>query len=242
MSALFIHVGNLDFDLTEVAVPWRLLTDAGHSVVFATEKGATPTGDEKLIPGPFFGMLGSKPQPIIFYDQLKVDPAFCSPLAWSAVVPSEFDALLLPGGHAPGMRQYIGSEELQGIVAQFWALQRPVAAVCHGVLVLARARDATGKSLLSGVRTTCLPYYMERTVIRLTSWWLGDYYATYPHTVQEEVEAAGAVFVRGTTTLFTHGTSTSDAGTHVVQDGRYISARWPGDAYAFARALIALLN
>jgi putative intracellular protease/amidase len=31
-----------DFDVTEVAVPWRLLTDAGHEVVFATETGCTP--------------------------------------------------------------------------------------------------------------------------------------------------------------------------------------------------------
>ncbi len=36
------------------------------------------------------------------------------------------------------MRQYLGSAELRDKVAQFWALERPVAAICHGVLVLAR--------------------------------------------------------------------------------------------------------
>ena len=30
------------FDVTEVAVPWRVLTDAGHDVVFATERGGEP--------------------------------------------------------------------------------------------------------------------------------------------------------------------------------------------------------
>ncbi len=34
-------VPDRDFDITEVAVPWRLLTDAGHDVVFATEGGGT---------------------------------------------------------------------------------------------------------------------------------------------------------------------------------------------------------
>ena len=29
-----------DFDVTEVAVPWRVLSDAGHQVVFATERRA----------------------------------------------------------------------------------------------------------------------------------------------------------------------------------------------------------
>ena len=71
-----------------------------------------------------------------------------------------FDGLLLPGGHAPGTRQYLGSPSLREQVARFWALGRPVGAICHGVLVLARTRDpATGRSVLSGCRTTCLPRF-----------------------------------------------------------------------------------
>ena len=59
--------------------------------------------------------------------------------------------------------QYLGSHELQRRVAAFWSLGRPVGAICHGVLVLARATDpATGRSVLAGRRTTCLPKYMER--------------------------------------------------------------------------------
>jgi putative intracellular protease/amidase len=38
------------------------------------------------------------------------------------------------------------------------------------------------------------------------------------------------------------GTETDDTGTFVVEDGRYVSARWPGDAYAFARILLARLD
>jgi putative intracellular protease/amidase len=35
-----------DFDVTEVAVPWRVLCDAGHQVVFATEQaGTVPAAD-----------------------------------------------------------------------------------------------------------------------------------------------------------------------------------------------------
>jgi putative intracellular protease/amidase len=30
------------FDVTEVAVPWRLLVNAGHTVVFATASGTAP--------------------------------------------------------------------------------------------------------------------------------------------------------------------------------------------------------
>jgi putative intracellular protease/amidase len=37
------------------------------------------------------------------------------------------------------------------------------------------------------------------------------------------------------------GTATDDRGAFVVEDGRYVSARWPGDAYRFARRFEAHL-
>ena len=45
------------------------------------------------------------------------------------------------------MRQYLGSAVLSEKVGAFWRLDRPVGAICHGVLVLARtqvdARDTS---------------------------------------------------------------------------------------------------
>ena len=91
------------------------------------------------------------------------------------------DRPLQPGGHAPGMRQYLGAEVLRRKVAEFWATERPVGAICHGVLILARTVDsATGRSVLRGRTTTCLPRYMERSAYLLTAWRLGRYYRTYP--------------------------------------------------------------
>ncbi|MFD4671321.1 type 1 glutamine amidotransferase domain-containing protein [Lentzea sp. NPDC058450] len=226
-----------DFDVTEVAVPWRLLTDAGHEVVFATERGgAAPQADPLLLTGVLFGQLGAEDEPKAFYRQLLDDPAYRAPVAWGSVVPEEFDGLVLPGGHAPGMRQYLGSAELQQVVARFWALERPVGAICHGVLVLARA------GVLDGRRTTCLPKYMERTAYFATAWRRGRYYRTYPAYVQDEVVASGAVFERGPVELSDRGTATDDGPAFVVQDGNYVSARWPGDAYLFARRFAELLG
>jgi len=34
----------------------------------------------------------------------------------------------------------------------------------------------------------------------------------------------------------------NDVPAFTVQDGRYLSARWPGDAYLFARRFAELLN
>ena len=42
--------------------------------------------------------------------------------------------------------------------------------------------------------------------------------------------------------LGARGSEESDANAFVVEDGRYISARWPGDAWAFARAFVRALD
>jgi putative intracellular protease/amidase len=235
-----------DFDTTEVAVPWRVLTDRGHEVVFETERGGrAPACDPRLLAGVLFGRLGADPEPIEFYKQLTQASEFQAPLPWSDIDPEAFDGLVLPGGHAPGMRQYLASAALQDKVVDYWQLGRPVGAICHGVIVLARAADpATGRSVIANKRTTCLPKFMERGAFYATAWRLGRYYRTYPAYVQDEVTAAlndGRQFVRGP-----RSTKRGSAGDHrhafVVEDGNYVSARWPGDAYLFSERFADLLT
>jgi len=247
MARILIPLPDHDFDVTEVAVPWRLLTDAGHHVEFATEHGGnTPAADQKLIDGVLFGQLGAEPEPIAFYRQMLAAPEYGAPHSWAGLDVTAFGGLLLQGGHAPRMRQYLGSPDLQGQVATFWHTGRPVAAICHGVLVLARARDRqTGRSVLAGERTTCLPKYLERNAFLLTAWKLGRYYRTYPAYVEDEVRAAlenDSQFERGPRVVAKRGTATDDRPAFVVRSGRYVSARWPGDAYLFARTFLELLE
>lgn len=243
-----IPLPDRDFDVTEVAVPWRVLTRAGVEVVFATERGgAAPTCDPLLLTGVLFGQLGAEPEPRRFYDEMTRAPAFNAPIAWDAITPTDYDALVLPGGHAPGMRQYLGSEALQRKVFEYTSLGRPIGAICHGVLLLARAKDpSTGRSALAARRTTCLPKYMERSAYYLTAWKLGRYYRTYPAYVEDEVKAAlddpSRQFVRGPRALVARGTDADDRAAFVVEDGDYVSARWPGDAYLFAKRLLARLG
>jgi putative intracellular protease/amidase len=238
-GAVLMPLPDRDFDVTEVAVPWKLLTEAGHPVVFATEEGATPAADPLLLDGVLFGRLGARAEPVQFYRELEANEAFRRPRRWRDVDSGEFAALLLPGGHAQGMRQYLEGEAVRAMVTAFWRSERPVAAICHGVLVLARTIDpATGRSVLEGRRTTCLPKYMERSAFIATAWRLGRYYRTYPAYVEDEVRDAlrdPSDFARGPRVLSNRGTATDDGPSFVVEDGNYVSARWPGDAYLFAK-------
>jgi putative intracellular protease/amidase len=242
---VLVPLPDVDFDTTEVAVPWKLLSEAGHDVVFATEAGGSaPRCDSRLLDGVIFGQLGADPEPITFYREMAETSAFVQPVSWRDLRVSDFDGLLLAGGHAPGMRQYLGSSELQAFVARFWATGKPVGAICHGVLVLARSKDESGRSVLAGRRTTCLPKYMERGGYFLTAWRLGRYYRTYPAYVEDEVVASledPGLYERGPRET-KRGTRTDHRHAFVVQEGNYVSARWPGDSYLFAERFLDLLR
>ncbi len=237
-ARVILPLPDRDFDVTEVAVPWRLLTRRGVDVVFATEHADEAAADPLLLRGVLFGKLGAEREAKTFYRELTTTPAFKKPIRWSDIEPESFDGMLLPGGHAKGMRQYLEGEDLRRKVLAFWALRRPVGAICHGVVVLARTADpVTGRSVLFDRRTTCLPKYMEKTAYYLTKWKLKDYYRTYPEYVEDEVKSVLAhpeQFVRGPLHLVAKGTADDDRAAFVVDDGHYVSARWPGDAYKFA--------
>jgi putative intracellular protease/amidase len=238
---VLIPLPDRDCDVTEVAVPWKLFTRAGVEVVFATEEGATPTCDPLLLTGVIFGKLGAAPEPKAFYAELERSREYRAPIRWRDINPGDYDGLFLPGGHAPGMRQYLGSALLQSKVAELWSLARPVGAICHGPLVLARARR-DGRSLLADYLTTCLPKYLERGAYLLTAWKLGRYYRTYDAYVEDEVKAAAKALIHGPRVLSARGTDDDDGPAFIVRDRHYVSARWPGDAYRIAKELLAMLS
>ena len=95
---MLIPLPDRDFDVTEVAVPWRLLREAGHEVVFATEQaGTVPAADPRLLTGVIFGQLGAASQPKDFYAELIAAPEF------SATVSGALGRPAGPGS-GPGVR------------------------------------------------------------------------------------------------------------------------------------------
>ncbi len=283
MAVVLIPVPERDFDPTEVAVSWKVLSDLGHEVRFATPTGTPALGDELMVTGRGLDPWGFVPglshvvgigrvlradaRGRAAYAELVRAPAFLSPRHWADIVGDGYDALLLPGGHrARGMRPYLESGVLQDIVVKAFADDKPVAAICHGVLLAARSIDPTnGRSVLYGRRTTALTWALEHrasSVARFTRFWDPDYYRTYDDkpgrpvgymSVQQEVTRALARpddfldVVPGTPDagLKSSGRArdsvTDERPAFVVEDGTYILARWPGDVHTFARRLSSIL-
>jgi hypothetical protein len=51
MASVLIPIPSRDFDPSEVAVSWRVLTAQGHRVVFATPDGQPGRGDPVMLTG-----------------------------------------------------------------------------------------------------------------------------------------------------------------------------------------------
>ena len=248
MGAILMPIPNHDFDPTEAGVPWRLLRMRGHRIVFATPDGRPGQADATIITGNGLGLLGpfmkADDNGRSAYEEMAQAAGFQHPLSYDAIRSDELDALLLPGGHAPGMRPYLESTQLQSVVADFFRAGRPVGAICHGVLVCARSCGADGKSVLYGRKTTALTKKVELAARVLTRLHLLNYYQTYSTTVEDEVRAVLANrddFLGGPTGVRRDSPTKLSVG-FTVRDRNYLSARWAGDAHRFAADFVAMLN
>jgi putative intracellular protease/amidase len=273
-----------DFDPSEAAVSWRVLVNAGHVVGFATPDGRPSVADDIMVTGKGLDPWGTIPVlrnwPLIglllranrdareAHAGMIADPNYVVPQRWDAVDPSAYDALLLPGGHrARGMRDYLESDILQRHVTSFFEQNKPVAAICHGVLLAARSiSKQTGRSVLYGYKTTALTWALELSawsLARITRFWDPNYYRTYLErdgqpdgfmSVQQEVTRALAraedfADVPATDPDYRRKTSGLQRDTidnarpaFVVRDRNYVSARWPGDAHTFAKIFSDMLK
>lgn len=236
-----------DFDPTESAVPFRFLKQQGHEFVFATPDAKPAQADQRMINGNGLGIL----RPFFIadknarsaYAEMQLSNEFLLPIAYDDIDIKSFDAILLPGGHAQGMKPYLESTQLQGLIAHHFSAQKPVAAICHGVVLAARSLHEDGKSILHGFKSTALLQKQEMLAWQITRAWLGNYYRTYDQSVQAEVTAALAKpddFLEGPTPLTRDSEKNLKPG-FVLKDRHYLSARWPGDAHSLAHELHAML-
>ncbi|MDQ2773264.1 MAG: type 1 glutamine amidotransferase domain-containing protein [Bacteroidota bacterium] len=239
---VLIPLPTYGFDPSEVAIPWKILAEAGLDVQFTTPSGAPAAPDQRMLHGHDLGiwkrLLRARPDAVAAFAELARSPAFARPLPYAEAREADFDGLLLPGGHDKGVKEYLESPALQQLVVDFFAARKPVGAICHGVVLAARSiAPGTGQSVIHGYQTTALLKSQERAAYQLTRLWLADYYLTYPEiTVEDEVTAAlanPASFQPGPLPMQRDTRHKPEAG-FVVRDRNYLSARWPGDAYRFA--------
>ncbi len=83
-----------------VSVPWKILSDMGHQVRFATSDGRPSRGcDPVLLEGIWGGLVMKASDEVQqFYEEMKHNPAYLSPDAYSEVEAKHFDGIFFVDG------------------------------------------------------------------------------------------------------------------------------------------------
>jgi len=192
-------------------------------------------------------LLGADQTTIDDYNTMTASPEFQKPLHWTSTDfnLSNFDLVFIPGGHGKGMRQILDSPTVSKHLASYFPQtkkpsKKTMAAICHGVLPLARAKTADGRSVLHDATTTALPAAFEEVAFWVTRPLLGDYYKTYgpgSNDVEQDVKKA----LEDPDTQFKNSRL---PGAWYVEDPKYnyLSGRWPGDAHLLAEETVKLVK
>lgn len=247
---ILIPLPSYGFDPTEVSIPWKILSQNNFNITFATPSGKKAQADIIMLTGKGLGIfkkiLKTRKDGIDGYYEMEKSDSFNNPSKYLDLKESDYDAILLPGGHDKGVKEYLESKILQKLIVHFFSYNKPVAAICHGVVLVARSiNPKTKKSVIYNYKTTALLKVQEILAYKLTKTWLKDYYLTYPEiTVEDEIIkelSDNKNFIKGPPPLLRDSINHLSRG-FIVRDKNYLSARWPGDIYNFSIEFIKLLS
>ena len=247
---IIIPIPSYGFDPTEVAITWKLLSQENFKIVFITPQGNKAAADDLMLKGRNLGIwkpiLKTRQDAIDAYNEMVKNEDFCNPMKYIDVREKDFDAIFLPGGHEKSIKEYLESKILQTLIVDFFKVNKPIGAICHGVVLVARSINPdTKKSVIHNYNTTALLKSQELLAYNLTRLWLKDYYLTYPEIMVEDevtsVLADSKQFLKGSFPVFKDHHKNLKRG-FTVKDRNYLSARWPGDVYSFALEFIKMLK
>ncbi|MFI9150081.1 type 1 glutamine amidotransferase domain-containing protein [Streptomyces sp. NPDC053367] len=199
----------------EVAASHQVLTAAGADVVIATPGGARPTVDALSLSERGGVAPADADRHRAYLDGIadRLD----APLALADVDAADYDAIYLPGGHAP-MADLAQDADLGRLLGEFAARGKVVAALCHGVAGLLSARTADGGFAFAGRNLTSFTDEEERQ---------GGLGENTPYFVESRLRERGAVVETGP--------AWSDT---VVVDGTLVTGQNPQSSTSTAQAVL----
>ncbi|MFD5640046.1 type 1 glutamine amidotransferase domain-containing protein [Streptomyces sp. NPDC127077] len=202
----------------EVAASHKVLRAAGAQVDIATPGAVRPTVDALSLDARG-GVSETDAEEFRTYLD-SIDDQLSSPLSLADVRLSDYDALYIPGGHAP-MADLAHDSDLGRLLNEANADGTIVAALCHGVVALLSATTADGGFTFAGRDLTAFADEEER------QGGLGD---NTPFFLESVLRERGATVETGA--------PWSDK---VVVDGKLITGQNPQSSTATAEATLKAL-
>jgi putative intracellular protease/amidase len=223
-TALFI-VSEAGYWGEECVEPLTTLSDAGVDVTVATPTGEKPVVDERSVdPDEVGEETSEKVLEVHENDERLADP---EPVA--AVDATDYDAVVLPGGHGTEWDVNQDRHVRQALLSAVGGDQGKALVVCHAVGILAFTREADGSFLVEDREVTGFPNEWEEGIVDEND--LMPDGRKLPYWVEDEVKAAGGVW-----------DAELDQDASVTVDGDLVTARGPGSSAAAAETLLEELG
>ncbi|MCQ2001541.1 type 1 glutamine amidotransferase domain-containing protein [Arthrobacter zhaoxinii] len=202
----------------ELVESHRVLREAGHTVRIATPGGVKPTVDSvSLAPE----SAGSPEKAAAFIQYISfIDAELSSPLVLADVDMSEYDAVVMPGGHGP-MADLAFDKDMGRILIEADAAGKIIAPFCHGPAGLLAAETEDGTFIFAGRKLTVFTDEEERG---------GGTGENTPWFVEEVLRTKGAEIETGPAWT-----------SYVVRDRNLISGQNPQSSEDVAKAVISAL-
>eukprot|EP01097_Dermamoeba_algensis_P010269 TRINITY_DN7510_c0_g1_i1.p1 TRINITY_DN7510_c0_g1~~TRINITY_DN7510_c0_g1_i1.p1 ORF type:complete len:291 (+),score=66.52 TRINITY_DN7510_c0_g1_i1:179-1051(+) len=215
------------FFLLELMYTVESLLDAGYDLTFTSAKGTEPHLDpmsDKYVW--YLGNVSLFNRHKELLEKLKIEKNFSSPQLFSSFTEQDlekFDAVFIPGGHAP-MMDLTNNQDLGKIILHFHEKNKPIATICHGPAALLSARLVKGDWIFRDYAMTC--YSNREEKINQLMWWdLVD------EKLEDQLTAAGGK-VRTNWPMVPH----------VVCDRELITGQGPSSVPAFSDQFLKTLT
>ena len=135
--------------------------------------------------------------------------------------PGDYDAYFVVGGHGT-MWDLPHNKELQRILAEAYAQEKILAAVCHGPAALVGLKDLSGQALVKNKKVTSFTSDEEDA---------GGLKEAMPFLLEDALRRAGAHFIKA-----------DNWQANVVIDGKLVTGQNPASAQGVGEAIISLLT
>lgn len=224
-TILFVLTGQADFGdtgaktgvwLEELATPYRLFDKAGYDILFGTPGGVPAPLDPASLEEPWLLPAGHW-----FLGQPTAMAKLEKPVDLAEVDAGRLAAIFLVGGTGT-LWDFPGSTALGKLATDLHAADKPVAAICHGVVGLMTATAADGAPLVKGRAITCFSNEEEAML---------EYDKLVPLLAETALVEQGANYRRA-----------APFEAMVVEDGNLITGQNPASAEPLAAALLKRLG
>ena len=199
----------------EVAMPYRIFSEAGWDITVATPGGKAPTLDQLSL-----GISGGMPwkRREVKHHLDGIQDVLAHPVSLDTVDPDDFDLVFYPGGHGP-MEDLAYDKTSGALLTKSLLSSRPLALLCHAPAAILAATDPDGKSPFAGWKMTGLSNREEL---------LNSFAKKAPWLLEDKLREAGVDYSKG-----------FPLRPHIVVDGNLYTGQNPQSSEKLAERLVA---